>query len=435
MMIPRLCVFLIFLTPMVLRSDIFADFTLSYENTPIGTFRVKLFPEEAPRTVANFVGLASGHRPWLNPNTNRLQIDTPYYDGLIFHRLIHHFVIQGGDPVGNGSGGPGYVFQDEFHPDLRHDRPYLLSMANSGFNTNGSQFFITLAPSPGLDDMHSIFGEVINGRDIIDGFMDSDLYPTNSQNRPIGDIKIESVILSGSGLENFLLTLNTHDLPKWKPVALSINYVAGNESDNAKLLMNLATKERWDYYFILGNDLINWPNMGVALSLGNNENQVIDFTDATGILNGAPRGFIQVYALDYSQQVQPPSSIFTPGTTVNFTFSHGLLSITFGTDALTSIWTYTPITGEPRNGNLTDKLENPFPTQDIFWGQEGRTLAPFLLRRTVRLFFSENIVPEWDAMEPTLSFHTESSGWFREISFGNQDPLPGIQGTFTIEFP
>ena len=135
-------------------------------DTSEGTFKVKLYDDKAPNTVANFVGLAEGTKEWTDPKTNQ-KVTRPFYDGLVFHRVIDGFMIQGGCPMGNGMGGPGYKFADEFGPGLRHDSAGLLSMANAGPNTNGSQFFITLAPTPHLDNKHAIFGEVTEGKDVV----------------------------------------------------------------------------------------------------------------------------------------------------------------------------------------------------------------------------------------------------------------------------
>jgi peptidyl-prolyl cis-trans isomerase A (cyclophilin A) len=132
----------------------------------MGTIGAVLFEEKAPRTVANFVGLASGTSAWEDPAT-RGQAQRPFYDGLVFHRVIPEFMIQFGCPLGRGTGGPGYTFRDEFGPGLRHDRPGLLSMANAGPNTNGSQFFITEVPTPWLDGKHAIFGEVFEGLELV----------------------------------------------------------------------------------------------------------------------------------------------------------------------------------------------------------------------------------------------------------------------------
>ncbi|OFW13865.1 MAG: peptidylprolyl isomerase [Acidobacteria bacterium RIFCSPLOWO2_12_FULL_67_14] len=159
--------------------------------TTEGTFTVRLFDQEAPRTVENFVGLAEGTKPWKDPKTNQ-QVTRPYYDGLIFHRAIDGFMIQGGDPLGQGIGGPGYTFADEFHPRLRHDRPGILSMANRGPNTNGGQFFITLAPTPHLDDRHSVFGEVVEGMDVVRAIGST---PTDSHDRPLKNVTVTSVTI------------------------------------------------------------------------------------------------------------------------------------------------------------------------------------------------------------------------------------------------
>jgi peptidyl-prolyl cis-trans isomerase A (cyclophilin A) len=141
--------------------------TFAHFQTTLGDFTVELFDAKAPKTVANFAGLAEGSKEWKHPKTGEKHT-TPFYDGLVFHRIIQGFVIQGGDPLGQGFGGPGYQFGDEFHPDLRHDGPGVLSMANAGPNTNGSQFFITLGPTPHLDRKHSVFGKVVKGLDVID---------------------------------------------------------------------------------------------------------------------------------------------------------------------------------------------------------------------------------------------------------------------------
>ena len=157
--------------------------------TTEGSFTVKLFDEEAPNTVANFVGLAEGTKEWTDPRT-RQKTTEPYYNGIIFHRVIEGFMIQGGDPLGQGIGGPGYEFADEFHPRLRHDRAGILSMANRGPNTNGGQFFITLGPTPHLNDRHSVFGEVTSGMDIVRRIGST---PTGRQDRPVKDIQILEV--------------------------------------------------------------------------------------------------------------------------------------------------------------------------------------------------------------------------------------------------
>lgn len=128
-------------------------------HTNRGDIVIELFDTHAPKTVENFVGLAEGSKEWVDPNTGKAS-NEPLYNGVVFHRVISNFMIQGGDPLGTGTGDPGYKFADEFHPDLRFDKPYLLAMANAGPNTNGSQFFITVTPTDWLNRKHTIFGEV-----------------------------------------------------------------------------------------------------------------------------------------------------------------------------------------------------------------------------------------------------------------------------------
>ncbi|MDQ1731774.1 MAG: peptidyl-prolyl cis-trans isomerase [Pseudonocardiales bacterium] len=163
-------------------------------HTSAGDIKVNLFGNHAPKTVKNFVELATGAKEWTDPRTGQ-KTTANLYDGTIFHRVIDNFMIQGGDPLGRGTGGPGYNFADEFHPELSFDRPYLLAMANAGPNTNGSQFFITTAPTTWLNFKHSIFGEVADAesRAVIDAIGKT---RTGAADRPVTDITINSVTIS-----------------------------------------------------------------------------------------------------------------------------------------------------------------------------------------------------------------------------------------------
>jgi len=168
--------------------------TYAIFETSQGNMVIKLLEEEAPKTVENFVGLAEGTREFTNEKTGKKE-KRPFYDGLVFHRVIPDFMIQGGCPQGSGMGGPGYKFADEFHPSLKHSKPGKLSMANSGPNTNGSQFFITVAPTPWLDNKHTIFGEVVEGQDVANKIS---TLPRDRNDRPntavtLNHVKIERV--------------------------------------------------------------------------------------------------------------------------------------------------------------------------------------------------------------------------------------------------
>ena len=158
--------------------------------TSMGTFTARLLPDHAPKTVANFVELATGSREWTDPRDGARRSE-PLYDGTVFHRVIENFMIQGGDPLGTGTGGPGYTFEDETPEDgPRFDKPGLLAMANAGPDTNGSQFFVTVAPTDWLSGKHTIFGEVTEGYDVLEAISKA---PTGAQDRPSTDVVLERV--------------------------------------------------------------------------------------------------------------------------------------------------------------------------------------------------------------------------------------------------
>jgi peptidyl-prolyl cis-trans isomerase A (cyclophilin A) len=166
---------------------LYAHFTTSE-----GTFTARLFDDEVPNTVANFTGLAEGSKEWTDPRTGS-KTNARYLDGTVFHRVIEGFMIQGGDPLGQGTGGPGYTFADEFSPKLRHDKAGVLSMANRGPNTNGGQFFITLAPTSWLDNKHTVFGEIVEGMDVVKKIGST---PTSKPgDKPLKPITIQSVTI------------------------------------------------------------------------------------------------------------------------------------------------------------------------------------------------------------------------------------------------
>ncbi len=163
-------------------------------HTNLGDITIELFPNHAPKTVANFVELASGKREWVDPRTGE-KSTANLYDGTVFHRVIDGFMIQGGDPLGTGTGGPGYRFADEFHGELVFDRPYILAMANSGPGTNGSQFFITVAPTTWLNRKHTIFGEVKDAasQKVVDAIATT---KTGAGDRPVQAVVINSVTIA-----------------------------------------------------------------------------------------------------------------------------------------------------------------------------------------------------------------------------------------------
>jgi peptidyl-prolyl cis-trans isomerase A (cyclophilin A) len=177
------------IAPLDHKGPIQAHFT-----TSLGDFQVELFNEGAPRTVANFVRLAEGSVDWKDPDSGESKEGTPYYNGLTFHRVIPGFMIQGGCPIGTGTGGPGYNFADEFNRSLKHDAPGVLSMANAGPNTNGSQFFVTVAPTPHLDGRHAVFGRVVHGMDVVLKIADT---PRDRRDKPNTPVTMSVEIVRG----------------------------------------------------------------------------------------------------------------------------------------------------------------------------------------------------------------------------------------------
>lgn len=170
---------------------------VAHMKTNKGTINLKLFGNHAPKTVANFVGLATGTKEWTDPKTGKVSTD-PLYDGVVFHRIIKEFMLQGGDPLGQGTGGPGYQFDDEIHGELLFDRPYLLAMANAGTQggrgTNGSQFFITTIPTGWLQGKHTIFGEVADeeSKRVVDAI---EAVETDARDKPLEPVVIESITI------------------------------------------------------------------------------------------------------------------------------------------------------------------------------------------------------------------------------------------------
>jgi peptidyl-prolyl cis-trans isomerase A (cyclophilin A) len=157
--------------------------------TTVGKIVCRLEEEKTPATVSNFVGLATGEKEYVDPVSGE-KSNQPFYDGTVFHRVIKDFMVQGGDRLGQGIGGPGYKFKDEFHPELKHKTAGVLSMANAGPNTNGSQFFITLVPTPWLDGKHAVFGKMVQGEDVLKQIGN---VATGANDRPKVEIKIKTL--------------------------------------------------------------------------------------------------------------------------------------------------------------------------------------------------------------------------------------------------
>lgn len=431
-----ICLFigLLFLASPV-SAQIYADISVSQGSTPLGTFRMLLHHEAAPRPVANFIGLATGERNWIAPETGAVQIDVPYYDGQIFHRLIHDFIIQGGDPLGTGAGGPGYVFQDQYDPSLRHSGAYVVSMANSGVNSNGSQFFITLAEAPFLDDLHSIFGTVINdanypnSRALIDGFLSSEDFPTDDGDRPLAPIVIDSVVISGPDLDSFDLKDPTLGLPEVDGLQIRLRHDAAGEA----FFLQWARQRKWDYPIYYSADLESWARAGNLLSMDADADAEVTVTD----LFTADRGFVTMAAVDYSHTSDLPQTIFGAGDSLVLAVDGGTLTLVFDGDGAGN-WSFESDGGAVTSGSI-DQYGVPqnttlfsIPESAFFITPSGiNSYARSLAAREVVVLFDGPVGPNAiTAIQPQISFHTDTSGWYNG-PVDTELTLPGpFRGTF-----
>lgn len=422
-----------------LEAQIYADVHVSHGETDLGTFRILLHHDVAPRTVANFIGLATGQRKWIDPQTGLLQINEPYYDGLTFHRLDHDFVLQGGDPVGNGLGGPGYFFQDEFDASLTH-LEYSVSMANSGALANGSQFFVMLSERRLLDNKHSVFGTVINdssypnSRTLIDGFKDISNFPTTSE-RPNTPITIESITISGPDLLTFDIFASSLELPEISVLPIQIKHDTEADSFSLKWI----AQRKFDYPLYFGTDLESWKLAGKVLIMDDNPNFSINIDS---IAQG-PDGFYHSTQIDYSFLHEAPQNILASGTVLSLSSNGGTLELTFAGGG-TGEWKfrYENEAIPADSGLITSAFQANsqsypvIPTSGTFINSSGQSYARFMAIRQITVFLDSEAGPDrLTAVEPVLSFHEESSGWF-DGRFNS--PAAGqivFRGPFTIEQP
>ncbi|QTN33076.1 peptidylprolyl isomerase [Akkermansiaceae bacterium] len=388
------------------QAQIYADFTVSSGGNPLGTFRVLLEHAKAPRTCANFIGLASGRRPWVDVRTGAVRTNRPYYDGLTFHRLIHSFVIQGGSPNGQGTDGPGYSILDEYHPDLRHSSQYVLSMAKAGSpNTGGSQFFITLRATPELDNKHSVFGTVISGTEIIDGFKNPANFPVGAGDKPSTPITMDSVVISGPGYAGFDISAPGLRLPHLAENRIAITRDAALQTMTAVF----DRKPQTEYRAFGSPDLVAWADHGIVLSMdGENAFQL------TVDSRPEPSYFLRVPAVNYGDVPNAPADLGDGGKTVRIRFGGGdFLDISPNGSGGGTWADNAGGTGTISQTSWTDSA----PDTGVFSvSNSSAFFIPLGDFRTTLLNYpgpGENInLATW------LSFHTPTSGWTEEIGNG-----------------
>ncbi|WP_227021481.1 peptidylprolyl isomerase [Oceaniferula marina] len=425
------------------HAQIYADFTVSHGGSSLGTFRVQLHYDKAPRTCANFIGLATGQRAWLDTTTGKVVTGKKYYDGLTFHRLIHNFMIQGGDPRGTGSGGPGYAFQDEFHPDLRHDGRYMLSMANSGPHSNGSQFFITFGETSHLDDKHSVFGEVINdatypdGRAIIDDFTNSNVFSTGVNDLPNAPIVIESVVISGAGLAGF----NIHDPALALPVVTAVQPEVKYDLASQEYTMTFDRQALGEYYLTESKDFSTWTSLKETVDEQESSIPYLfsaDHADDTSeVFRGiqGERYFTRMVQTQYSSLLRAPQDMTTAGSVFSLPMGDSeTVDVTFdgsgggtwahsggGSGALTLLYYEQPLHQASGIERKTYSLARWMPIArlavvfDVPVGSEKWT--------TLNFWNLNNGQLQW-----YINFHSPTSGWC-DGAIVYQIPGPGGVGT------
>lgn len=433
-----------------LHAQIYADITVSHGGNPLGTFRVDLDYVNAPRTCANFIGLATGQKSWIDTTTGQLVTGKKYYDGLKFHRLIHNFMIQGGDPLGNGSGGPGYVFQDEFHSTLKHSGRYKISMANSGMNSNGSQFFILLEQASHLDDRHSVFGEVISGTSIIDGFTDDTEFAvqpvnpsepansvTNPNTSPVLPIVMESVVISGPSLSGFDITNPVLELPTLRGLQTAVSYspassqytMSWNRKGGAEYfvsrssnLMDWGFPNRVDWGFVFNGDTRGYP---VILSASPEAAWGVSFEGIT-----EDRLFTRIVEVDYGLISRAPENVIANGSTVtiNIAASESVMMTFDGAGG--GMWSH--------SGGSSGSLTTAGWTQSVsptFLSVFPSSVARFFTLGGLNVTFDSPVGSEsWNSFDLLLNFHDATSGWGDgSVNVPQFPPLPGGATTMTVQ--
>jgi cyclophilin family peptidyl-prolyl cis-trans isomerase len=354
--------------PVRAQDGLFADF-----ETSLGNFSCQLAFDKAPRTVANFVGLISGSGGWVDFKNGEAK-NRPFYDGLTFHRVVAGFVIQGGSPKGDGTDGPGYTFQDEFDPTLRHSRVGILSMANSGPNSNGSQFFVTLATASHLDDVHSVFGEVSSGMEVVNAIGS---VATDASGRPNVPVTMNHVSIRRVGLAANAFDASAHGIPEVRsagPVMIR---------NGANFFLRFPRAIYREYLLFQSGDLLSWNNEKVALYT--TLPPATDLDVSAGAF-GQSRRFYRVPEIAYPGPLFTPPSligkqmhlVLSPTETLDLVFT----SATGGTSNYTSSTGSTPgtitnytWTQEAYRGRLFVQTNNLFPisTSNVFASDAGGT--------------------------------------------------------------
>jgi cyclophilin family peptidyl-prolyl cis-trans isomerase len=389
-------------TPELTEDGLYATFNVSQGGSSLGNFTARLNYAEVPRTVANFVGLAEGDKTWIDPVTFEAK-NSPYYDGIIFHRVISGFMIQGGSPQGTGTDGPGYTFSDEFDPTLRHDAAGILSMANSGPDTNGSQFFVTLGATSWLDDKHSVFGSIVDGLDVVQAV---GAVSVDGSDRPLTDVVIDSVVITRVGTAALGFDASAQALPTVEATDLALAL------DGAGFEATYTQQGNRQYFTSTSTDLINWSSLQSSPLL-----REVDAAGATalsleGVFDTAtePKGFLQQAVVHYPDPILSPPDALNKELILNLSADDTVRYAILEPEA--------SVYGD--YGTATLNAETPGTLRFYFWREN-----PYRVD-----FYAESvgIVP----IRASLVFETAASGSFSGEAYPPSSPSFDISGTFTL---
>jgi len=364
---------------------IYADFT-----TSMGDFTCNVDYQTAPKAVANFVGLATGERRWIDGARGQVRTNR-FYDGLTFHRVIAGFMIQGGSPAGTGSDGPGFAFPDEFNASVRHDSAGVLSSANSGPDSNGAQFFVTVVATPWLDDVHTIFGRVTSGQTVVNAING---VATDANDKPLTPVIVQSVVIRRVGAAANAFDIHGQNLPVVSTVPLSI--AAGN----GEVSVSYSRRQYAGYRFLASTDLSFWSeeNLGIELE-----------SSTVGTVTRAMDGPAGFYAVS---EVRYPSSTFCPRTVENRALAMtltglGVLRINFDGEGSGS-YNF----ADANFGTLDEYTWTQDPYRGFLWPVYFSGLVPMTIR---------------------LDFTSEAGGTLSGTAFTS--PTTSLRGSFTLSGP
>jgi len=371
------------LAPAQYTNGIYAEF-----NTSMGSFTNQLDYQLAPKATANFIGLATGERAWLDLPSGQVKTN-PFFNGITFHRVIAGFMCQGGSPNGQGTDGPGYEFVDEFDPLARHDSFGTLSSANSGPDSNGSQFFVTAGPTPWLDDIHTVFGKLFGGSNVV---YEINNVETDANDKPLTNVVIQSVVIRRIGPAAEAFDIHAQDLPVVTPLNLHIEVVTNQLS---LTFSNRLDSENWLYST---TNLSDWNPTRIGMEVVNlSTNPVSGPADS-------PQEFFHLVQVQHQVPLFVPRNLLNKTVTLNFTGANGTVVCNFNSvGSGTYTWTIGP------SGTIT-----------------GYSYSQDPYRGRLRPIEFTGIVP----LELHLDFDSQTAGTFKGKAYTNSGTVD-VSGTFT----